>query len=85
MQSTINRNLLQYHVQQVMFCPACQDILDMRRAVSMDVKRGENTVCSLCVCTSCYDQRKEAVEAAAAARGLTVEVLDGRKLFQGGR
>lgn len=74
---TVNRNLLRYAVQRAIFCPRCQRILDMRRAVLLIFWK-ESEAKELCVCRPCYGQGRERLKAKAAERNVRIEVIDGR-------
>lgn len=80
MEQTINRNLLRYAVQQAMFCPRCQRVLDMTRAVNVDITSGTETA-SKTLCTGCYDAAAPRLQAIATEKNLRLDVLDGRVLF----
>ena len=81
MERTITRNLLQDQVGYQLFCPRCQDILDVRSAVSLDVYNGEQLAATKAFCSKCYDKHKDGITARLEAKGLTVKATDGRTLF----
>jgi hypothetical protein len=82
METTINRNLLKYHVQRQMFCRVCKRILDVRSAVSLDVLDAHgNIAATACYCTTCHDKQLPKFQAAAQEKQCTLAMLDGRELF----
>lgn len=86
MQRDINRGLVQHAVSKAMFCPGCEHVLEMKRAVLATREDGKNGI----ACGDCYDKRTNAL---ASSLGMTrealdaklpelgIEVLDGRKLW----
>ena len=80
MERTCNRNLLKWHVGQVIFCPYCRKIMDCKRAVSLEVVIPEGTL-SRCVCAPCYDIAVDELNRYAKQDGCKLTVLDGRVLF----
>lgn len=75
----INRDLLKYAVGHAVFCPACQNIMDYRRAVLVTVSRGSDTLVTKCLCAKCWDPKQSTFTAAMVEKGLSVELVDGRK------
>jgi len=84
---TLRRNMLRWHVGHVIFCPACQAVLDCRRAVEIDVMQGGKLAKSLIVCASCFDGKvkanAEAMVKELFSHNLSVEIIDGRKFRSG--
>jgi len=80
-EATMKRNILRYHVGQVMFCPTCRNIMDARRAVEVDLMRGPELLSSVVACAPCADKQVDAVRKMAEKHGYTLTVNDGRKLF----
>lgn len=72
MERTINRNLVKAAVMRQIFCPSCDNILDMRRAVLVT---GHGS--AACVCGKCWDIAKSHVTKKLEG----TEVLDGRVLW----
>lgn len=75
-------------VMRSIFCPTCQSILDVRRAVEVTVyvkgeeKTGAPLVCTL-ACSTCHDQKWPAIYTASVepyADRLTIEIVDGREI-----
>lgn len=79
LERTCKRNMLRYHVGQVMFCPACQVVLDCARVVEIDFYKADQLVHSAIRCVSCFEKCDS--EQVAVARGLRREIQDGRILF----
>lgn len=79
MARTVNRNLLKYAVGRAMFCPSCETIMDYRRAVLITVMRGNDTLATKCLCTKCWDPKQSTFTTAMTDKGLSVELVDGRK------
>jgi hypothetical protein len=52
---TAIKSSFQWHVGHTIFCPSCQNILDVKRAVEVDVYRDENLITSKVLCAPCYD------------------------------
>lgn len=79
MQKTIRKNMLRYHVSQTMFCPTCSTCLDVKRAVSVDVNDSNGDLkLTKCLCGNCFDKIRAKLIEACAAKGLTLDVTDGR-------
>ena len=71
LQTKVNRDLLKYAVQYHIFCPKCNHVLDLRRAVVATA--GAHSITR---CTGCWDA------ISLETRGNpSLEVLDGRVLF----
>ncbi len=82
LEKTVTRNALRFHVSHAIFCPACQSVMDVRRAVEVDFRKGDQLVHSAIRCAACYDRNQEYFNKVAGERGLTVEVTDGRILYK---
>jgi hypothetical protein len=81
MQTTINKNLLQYAVQTAIACPRCAKVLDMRQAVTTTLTVPDNGTRQFTMCCACWDKvRLELHDLAIGIKG-NLDVLDGRDLF----
>lgn len=73
-------------VQQQMFCPLCSSILDVRRAVEIEVNRTSGSfVEGQIVCAKCWEGpglRLARFLERAKDSGYTVDINDGRELFK---
>lgn len=85
MQTTINKNLLKYAVQTAIACPRCQNVLDVREAVSITLTfpdSGEKKYRQYAMCCTCWDKVRHAMhDVARDLKGGSLEVLDGRELY----
>lgn len=81
MQETINKNMLRHHVSTAMFCPKCETVLDVSRAVSIDRMKDGELERTYILCAKCWDEVKLALNDAMRESGRTLEVTDGRELF----
>ena len=45
-----------HHTGATIFCPACDTVLDHRRAVSIDLFKANKLLVSKVVCITCYDK-----------------------------
>lgn len=77
----VAKELLRFHVSQEMFCPRCKSILDVKKAVSIDMTDRHGNTLSRALCVTCYDSGKERFAKDCEAKGIKVETLDGRKLY----
>lgn len=76
LERTVRRNALRYHVGRQMFCPSCETLLDVRRAVEVDyLDASGNLLQSTIRCEKCYRAP------ILTTGGLSVQVNDGRLLF----
>lgn len=76
----ITRNLLRHAVGQAIWCPRCREILDVRRAVLVEI--GKNGRCEIAIqCADCWDEMAERVRAIVVRGDLTLELTDGREIF----
>jgi len=82
LEKTVTRNALRFHVSHAIFCPACQTVMDVRRAVEVDFRKSDQLVHSAIRCAACYDRNQEYFNKVASERGLTVEITDGRVLYK---
>ena len=73
LESKLNRELLKYAVMQQIFCPSCQDILDVRRAVLAQTETG-----SACLCGTCWDRVKAGPRLSKILAEESTSVIDGR-------
>lgn len=82
MNDTINRNLLSYSVGREMFCPGCKNILDVTRAVELDVLLNNKLGYSKVFCATCFDKTIQPNIATVLAKnpGSVAEIRDGRIL-----
>lgn len=82
LEARLKRNMLRWHVGQVIFCPCCGAVMDYRRAVEVDVLQAGKLAKSLVVCASCFDGKVKANAKAMVEEmprlDLTVEITDGR-------
>ena len=77
LERTIRRQVLKFHVGQTIFCPECQSIMDVRRAVEVDYETPDGTVVHSSIrCVDCFDRNPP-----AEGIGVTRKVNDGRVLF----
>lgn len=77
LENIVKANLHKYNVQTTMFCPACQNILDVKKSVTVDFPG----VRTYCLCLSCYnpDNVKRALTAAKhQGKNITVEIYNGK-------
>lgn len=79
MQRTVNRNLLKYAASRAIFCPGCNQIMDWRKTMILDVTKDSAPVHTMVFCTTCGDKGLLSLEALCKEKGLTLEVTDGRK------
>ena len=79
----LKRNMLRWHVGQVIFCPACGGILDFRRAVEIDVLQAGKLVKSMVVCAGCFDGKvkdnAKGMLQELSHLDLALEITDGRQ------
>lgn len=93
LRSIVDFNSLRHTVGATIFCPGCDHILDVRRAVEASLWAGtppeqgtlvptepERCVGVRCLCGPCWDKVAPNLLAAAAERGVRVETIDGRLL-----
>jgi hypothetical protein len=81
-----NREILRGLVQKQIFCPATGRVLDIRKAVAVDVTHTETGRCAVLQVTtaSVYDEViADRALACAQVEGYTVTIYDGRILFGG--
>ncbi len=82
LERTAKRSMLKWHAGHTMFCPGCEQVLDCKRVVEIDISKDGKLQASKIVCASCYDSRlKGNIEAQLHALGHTVEIIDGREIF----
>lgn len=81
MKNQIDKNLLKHHVMTAITCPQCTKILDMRRAVSVDLMKDGDLKRTWILCSDCWDKKKLALRDVATQSGHSLEALDGRELF----
>jgi hypothetical protein len=79
----VNREVLKYAVMRQIFCPRSGMVLDIRRAVLFtvalpDVDGVKGKSASECVDGAKFDEIRPALEAACAAKGVSLEIIDGR-------
>lgn len=67
LERTMRRKLHTHAVATAIFCPACEDVLDVRRAVTFDLEGVTRVLCG-----ECFDRIPE------AKRETLTDVLDGR-------
>ena len=78
----IAKQMLRYHVSSAIFCQRCENILDVRRACSVDILIGDQVARSMCLCCACYDSSREDVEKIIAKNpGYSLDVTDGREVY----
>ena len=81
MERIVKYNMLKWHCGHDIFCKSCDAVLDCRRAVEVDVLRGDTLLKSLVVCAICYDDARGRLQAACERlEGARLEVTDGRKI-----
>lgn len=84
-EAKVNRELIKYAVQRAIFCPYTGQVLDMRRAVLVQVKGGGSFIMT----ADWWDAQKanvllgieDAKNAGAIPADTQVEVLDGRDYY----
>lgn len=77
MQTTILRNILKHAVCRQIFCPFCDTILDMKKAVLCDL--GSKAIIA---CADCWDAHgKPAVDSLSPESQAKVDISDGRVLW----
>ncbi len=80
---TAKRNMLKWHVGQTIFCPGCQNVLDCKRAVEVDISKDGELKASKIFCAQCWDERlRDKIPGLLAEHGHTVALQDGRELFK---
>ncbi len=78
----IRKQLLRYAVSQAIFCPTCEGILDVRRAVLTEGSARTGIACVSC-CESLLERMRERFGADRVADVLTeISVTDGRELHR---
>lgn len=79
---TIKRNILKWHAGHDITCRGCGTILDCRRAVELDIYKGDTLAASKIVCSTCYDTRlKDTLASDLGKHDLRLDITDGRELF----
>jgi hypothetical protein len=76
MERTVNKGILIFAIQNTMFCPYCETILDVRRAVHLEAQKDGRTVLSKVLCAACFDKAKPRLDKMPYA----LEIIDGREL-----
>lgn len=78
----LNRELLRFAVCQRIQCRGCGTILDVRRAVHVEVLEQLNPIGNDVICAACYDRKKPVFDKLAGENSMrTYVALDGRELF----
>jgi hypothetical protein len=83
MKEIIEKNMLKYEVGTQMFCPlsSCQKSLDVSNAVSVTTRdKDDNVKAHIVTCGECHDRLIAPKFPEVEKAGLSIEVLDGRKL-----
>lgn len=90
----MNRELIKYAVQRKIFCDLTGNVLDMARAVVIDVEADQKVIAHMVLTASAWDEAGESIMARLAHMTETgqvpapvvIDVLDGRDYFTpGGR
>jgi RNase P subunit RPR2 len=76
MQDTINKGLLIFAIQQQLFCPRCNTILDVDKAVGISAEGMATKV----LCAKCFDKRKADLDQLFSRMTHKPEYIDGREL-----
>lgn len=76
-----NRQLLKAAVQAEIFCPFTGGVLDVRRAVLVQISGGRAYVMSAAHWDAVRDSVTSALTNIAQLSGATIDVIDGRELF----
>lgn len=76
--------MLRYQAGQQMWCRACERLLDVRDAVSLDLRREGRLEATAMYCGDCWDNGAPSIVETAVKRGFAVEVIDGRTLDDDG-
>ena len=71
------QEMLRRAIMRAIMCPVSGVVLDQRRAVLVIPSNGGGLVMTADV----WEDKREAVTAAAEASGVTLEIYDGRELF----
>lgn len=74
----VNREVLKHAVMRRITCPHSGVVLDIRKAVYFNVTTAENVCGSDVVDGPVWDRIAETVRDTCAAKGMTLEVIDGR-------
>lgn len=78
----VNRQLLLYQVQSVMFCRYSGAVLDKRRAVLLSLSNGKDYIMT----AAHFDKHRDDIEYMLATHpsfeGVTCQILDGRELWK---
>lgn len=79
----IQRQALRYAVQRAIFCPVTGEVLDMRRAVDVTVRRNGAIATTMVMAAHAWDTQGPAAMSAVseAFPDATWEILDGRELW----
>lgn len=70
------RSILRFAVQRAIFCPSCDRVLDVRRAVLIEIKATGRHLIS---CGACFDKPR-IQEAVASKQPGELDIIDGRAL-----
>ena len=76
------RGLIKYAAGYKIFCAACRTVLDCRSTVNVEIRRGETLIINTTVCARCFDLHFDEPLTRHRAQGNTVEVIDGRTLWE---
>lgn len=79
MQRTVNRNLLKYAASRAIFCPGCNQIMDWRKTMILDVTKDSAPIKTMVFCTTCGDKALPSLQKACLDRNLVLEITDGRR------
>lgn len=80
-----NREALRYAVQRTIFCPQSGRVLDVRRAVLVEITMPDGKVRSGVYDADWFDSVRHKLEVGLEADRMTMAVHDGRELFKKGR
>jgi len=78
LEGKLNGQMLRYQAGHQMWCRGCETLLDLRDAVSVDLHRGDRLTGSVMYCGDCWDRAHALARSAAARKGLTLTITDGR-------
>lgn len=70
--------MLRYQVGHQLWCRGCENMLDVKRSVSMDLSRDGVLLSTTMYCGDCWDRSRAVARAKARQLGVSVKITDGR-------